>query len=524
MPHLQKELLLAALAIAMVSGTRANETRTPQAPGEAAQQSPLWVDVTAEAIGSTASWTNKVTIADINGDVRPDLLFANGGNYSEPGAPEMNGAFVQIGRGIAFEDRSAAVFGPDPDLARVIKAHDVNGDGHTDIFVGATYQTQSRLYLGAGNGAFNEVTGTHLPRVPLSVGDAEFGDVDDDGDLDLVLADWGPGNNMTNDGGRTRLWANDGRGRFADATTDRMPATVVRFSWDLELVDVDNDYDLDVLVSCKRCGNSTLFRNDGKGAFTEDLRAIPQYTNNYDFEAMDLDGDGLLDLVTINDGDIVGEVGSNRREHVFRNDGKGRFRDATDAWWPPAHNIGEDDNMVAFLDVDSDGDADFVIGSLSGPDRLLVNDGKGRLTVRTNVFGGAPTPGTLGLAVADLDGDRRLDVVQAQGEHPKATDERVFSGRGLAWDTAPPSISLIGVRDGQPRLVRARVHDRKSPTLPFEWRRVYVEWQTASGPHEAAMQWYGEYLWRAAWPPGVPSDARYRVCAVDAAGNSACAP
>jgi hypothetical protein len=254
------------------------------------------------------------------------------------------------------------------------------------------------------------------------------------------------------------------------------------------------------------------------------VRAVPQYTNNYEFEAMDLDGDGFLDLVTINDGEIVGEVGSSRREHVFRNDGKGRFRDATDAWWPPAHNIGEDDNMVAFLDVDSDGDADFVIGSLSGPDRLLVNAGKGRLTVRTDVFDGTPTPGTLGLAVADLDGDRRLDVVQAQGEHPKSTDERVFSGRALAPDTAPPSISLVGVRDGAPRLVRARVHDRKSPTLPSEWRRVHVEWQTASGRHEATMQWYGEYLWRAAWPPHVPADASYKVCAVDAAGNSACAP
>ena len=48
--------------------------------------------------------------------------------------------------------------------------------------------------------------------MPLSVGDLEFGDVDGDGDLDLVLADWGPGNNMTNDGGRTRLWLNDGTG------------------------------------------------------------------------------------------------------------------------------------------------------------------------------------------------------------------------------------------------------------------------------------------------------------------------
>ena len=49
------------------------------------------------------------------------------------------------------------------------------------------------------------------------------------------------------------------------------------------------------------------------------------------------------------------------------------------------------------------------------------------------MFDGEPTPGTLGIALADLDGDGRMDVVQAQGEHPKtAIDERVFPGRGLA--------------------------------------------------------------------------------------------
>ena len=61
---------------------------------------------------------------------------------------------------------------------------------------------------------------------------------------------------------------------------------------------------------------------------------------------MDLDGDGFLDLVTINDGDIVKEQLASRREHVFRNDGKGRFRDATDNWWPDAANVGDDDNMA----------------------------------------------------------------------------------------------------------------------------------------------------------------------------------
>lgn len=484
---------------------------------------PLWIDVTSEALPRTAFWTNKVEIADLNGDGRPDLLFPNGGDYSTPGPPEANQVFLHVGPGFRFEEATARVFGTTSDLARVIKARDLNGDGLVDIVVGTTYQTQSRLYLGSGQGVFREVTATHLPQMLLSVGDLEAGDVDGDGDLDLVLADWGPGNNMTNEGGVTRLWLNDGTAHFTDATAARMPALQVRFSWDLEFVDVDNDRDLDVLVSCKRCPGSSLFRNDGTGSFAEDPRALPQYTNNYEFEAMDLDGDGWLDLVTMNDGDIAGDDQSSRREHVFRNDGKGRFRDVTSSWWPPEANVGEDDNAVAFLDVDSDGDADFVVGSLSGPDRLLVNDGTGRLTVRLDVFGGEDTPGTLGLALADLDGDGRMDVVQGQGEHKTAVEERVFSGRGLAPDTAAPSISQVARVEtaGRPARVHARIHDRKSPSLASDWRRVVVEWP-GTGREPRAMRWMGEYLWTADWPAGLDAATPFRVCATDAAGNPAC--
>lgn len=485
---------------------------------------PLWVDVTATALGQTKYWTNKVEIADLNGDGRPDLLFANGGDYSTPGTPEPNQVFFNTGGpGLKFQEVTTQVLGDTPDLARVIKARDLNADGFVDIIVGTTYQTQSRLFLGSGQGRFAEVTRTHLPAQLLSVGDLEPGDVDGDGDLDLVLADWGPGNNMTNDGGRTRLWLNDGAGRFTDATATRMPDLRIRFSWDLELADLDNDADLDLLVSCKRCPGSHLFRNDGAGTFTDDPRGLPQYTNNYEFEPMDLDGDGWLDVVTMNDGEIVGGNSSDRREHVFRNDGKGRLRDVTEAWWPPVANVGEDDNMVAFLDYDSDGDADFVVGSLSGPDRLLINDGRGQLSVRLDVFDGEPTPGTLGIALADLDGDARMDVVQGQGEHPKAVDERVFLGRGLAPDTAAPSITMVGAREiGTRRVVHARVHDRKSPSLATEWKSVTVEWASAAGKREAPMRWYGENLWRAEWPANVDRAASYRVCAADAAGNTAC--
>ncbi len=523
MDRAQPVVFLALLLSTLSCGDAAQDVPPPVPDSSESTAWPraLWHDVTAEVLEPTEEWTNRVELADLNGDGLADLLFANGGDYSEPGTPEPNRVFFNRGPGERFEEHTEEVFGSTPDLARVIKVRDFDGSGHADIFVGTTYQTQSRLFLGAGDGSFRELTETHLPQMRLSVGDVEAGDVDGDGDLDLVLADWGPGNNMTNAGGRTRLWLNGGSGRFTDATDERMPELLIRFSWDLEMVDVDNDFDLDILVSCKRCSGSSLFTNDGMGSFAEDPRGVPSYTNSYEFEAMDLDGDGFLDLVTLNDGEIVGEVRSSRREHVFRNDGEGRFTDATDGWWPAVENIGEDDNRVVFLDYDSDGDADFVIGSLSGPDRLIINDGAGRLRAATEVFVGEETPGTLGLAITDLDADGRLDVVQGQGEHRTAVSERVYFGRGLMPDSAPPVVGPLSV---EPRAaggvtVRARIHDRKSPTLPTEWGRVVVRWGSDGAQGTTEMTWYGEYLWRATVPVVAQ---RYEVCATDFAGNETC--
>ncbi len=260
--------------------------------------------------------------------------------------------------------------------------------------------------------------------------------------------------------GESGYGCNNGAATFVEVTDMQMPSTLVRFCWELELVDVDNDWDLDLAVSAKRSETSFLYENDGTGTFT-DVTAdrLPHFTNNYDFEAMDLDGDGYLDLVTINDGDNV--TGEGGREHVFRNDGSGGFEDVTTEWWPNEANPGEDDNNIVFLDVDSDGDADFLVGSLTGPDRLMINDGSGHLSLESAAFDAPVSAGTLGMTVADLDNDGRLDVVEAQGENPNAEDERVYLATdALAPDTGPPVVvtDLDGSASGAVT-VHARVHD-----------------------------------------------------------------
>ena len=487
----------------------------------------LWTDATRTTIGAptgASSYTNRVELADINGDGLVDILFANGGNYDYAGKPEFSQVFLNRGSDQMFEEATRQVFGPTQMLARVIKVGDVNADDSPDILVGTTYQTQSQLYLGDASGNFTNVTRTHLPQIDASIGDLEFGDVDGDKDLDVVLADWGPGSPMAYDdrGGRTKLWINDGTGYFTDATAQRMPDVLVKFSWDLDLVDVDNDYDLDILVSCKMCEGSFLIENDGTGAFTNITQGkLPQFTNNYEFEAMDVNCDDYLDVVTINDGSAY-------REHIFLNDRQGGFRNKTARLWPDSQNPSSDDAVAEFLDFDSDGDADLLIGALDHPDRLLLNDGSGKLKLVNHtepILG--DTPGTLDIALADLNHDRKLDAVQAQGEVAFAFQEKVFLGKNIPVDTASPVITQVekvsASGSNQPVEIRARVHDNKSPTMPHDWQSVVGRWSTDGQTHQRPMQWYGEYLWRAMIDEPPTGDFSYKVCATDAAGNKACA-
>lgn len=485
------------------------------------KSSQLWVDETKTYLPQTAEWTNRVEVADINSDGLIDILFANGGNYSEPGVLESCRVFLNNGADTKFKEITNDIFSKDKFISRVVKVRDINNDNIADIIVGTTYQTQSQLYLGTGHGNFKNATATHFPKIKASIGDIELGDVDFDGDLDIVLSDWGEGSNMNNSGGRTMLWLNDGTGKFIDVTQDQMPEVLIQFSWDLEFVDFDNDFDLDIAISCKRCATSRLFVNDGKGTFADE-RLLPAYTNNYDFEVMDINNDGFLDLITVNDGEIVGGESFSRREHVFLNMEGKRFVDATEELWTDDNNIGEDDNNIVFLDYDSDGDPDFLISSLTGEDRLLVNDGLGHFELKQPILDGSPTPLTLSMVLGDINNDNKLDIIMGQGEGTEGIEERIFIGKNIEPDTASPIIShfqVIHDLEKKSTTIKARIHDNKTPNMPHDWKSMDVFIDNNEDP--IAMRWYGENLWVAKLD-SIYEQKHIRICATDYSSNKTC--
>ena len=134
---------------------------------------------------------------------------------------------------------------------------DVDGDGDLDIVIG-NYGVRTSLYLNDGTGTFDDASATHMPRVALDYTlDLAMGDVDGDGDLDLVLANGGvcpSGCPLFNE-----LFLNDGTGRFFDATS-RMPVDG-DLTESVVLGDVDGDDDLDIIFGNRSFFGTMITRN-----------------------------------------------------------------------------------------------------------------------------------------------------------------------------------------------------------------------------------------------------------------------
>jgi enediyne biosynthesis protein E4 len=124
--------------------------------------------------------------------------------------------------------------------------------------------------------------------------------------------------------------------------------------------------------------------------------------NGAGLAAGDFDADGLCDLYFCN---LEGANG------LFRNKGNWTFENVTLA--SATACTGQTSRAAVFADVDGDSDLDLFVSSLSGPNALLLNDGKGHFTDATDAAGLRLKAGSHSVALADIDGDGDLDLYVA---------------------------------------------------------------------------------------------------------------
>ena len=478
-----------------------------------------FVDQTAARFPVQAEYTNYIAVGDIDGDGDLDICFANGGGYSSLGALLKPRIYINSGSGVFTDEtdaRAAGVTG----CFRSAEFGDVDGDGDLDLVLSQDFNRPAKLLINSGSGVFSDQSAVRIPTGGLSSARATFGDVDNDGDLDIALCNSGTSSRFGTNG-QPRLWINGGSGVFTDESASRLPSGNIAQQMDILLFDADGDLDLDLFVVTRATapGQSRLWRNDGTGRFTAGV-TFPSDASAYAYDAGDIDGDGDLDLIGVN-------AGTSNRELLARN-ANGTGTSWTDISSSISPNPTTDDNDSKFIDIDNDGDLDLVIAVLGSSKRVYRNSGSGAFTQVTGAIT-ASSDSSLDIKVGDFDGDGRYDLVTGQGESGQFQN-RIYMNTG-AVDTRPPTIAVteqvVPGRDaGVARPVRVAVRDAYTSHMGFHARAVTLRHGTGGTLADAVpMSLAGNGIWRGILPPR-PAGAvvSYSVRAVDAAGNAADGP
>jgi hypothetical protein len=209
-----------------------------------------------------------------------------------------------------------------------------------------------------------------------------FGDYDNDGDLDVALAQGG---------GVTEIILKNEGGVYYQFTIPSFGDSSA-VAW----ADFDRDGDLDLAISNRGVGDEVIMRNDGSDSFS--LVAIPGTAGDSRGIAWgDYNNDGYLDLLVGNEG--------NEDEVLIINNGDASFSTMT-LVGTSSRTIG-----VAWADYNNDGWLDFVAGNYNNEDDYIAtNNGDGTFTYNEVTGSGGFT---VGVAWGDVDGDGDLDVVAA---------------------------------------------------------------------------------------------------------------
>ncbi len=334
------------------------------------------------------SVTNSVAVGDLNNDGHLDII--TGDAYNPYVIDEFGDNVVYLNDGTG-NFNTGHYFGDLGDNTESLTIGDVDGDGHLDIITGIGDDSangingQNVVYLNDGEGNFD------IARNFGTGSDSTFsvavGDVDDDGDLDIITG---------NEGQQNVIYLNHGQGNFG---TSRYLGGLNDNTTSLAVGDVDSDGDLDIITGIKYgepidAANYVVYLNNGVGNFSSSYNFGIWSYDTWSLAVGDVDDDGHLDIVTGNSGDNV----------IYLNDGVGNFG--------IHHNFGTGSDQtisVAVGDVDSDGDLDIITGNSGDPNTVYLNDGVGNFTPHHNF--GTEDDWTRDLVIGDVDGDAHLDII-----------------------------------------------------------------------------------------------------------------
>ncbi len=281
---------------------------------------------------------------------------------------------------------------------------DVDGDGLCDLYF-CGLDDSNALYRNLGGWRFTNVASSAgvTCENQASTG-AVLADIDGDDDLDLLVNGVGSG---------TRLFLNDGKGRFTE-TTATSGLRRRGGSTSLALADIDGDGDLDLYAANYR---TTTLRDEPNTRFklsTTAGRSKVVSVNGRPVTDPDLEGRFTLDPVH-------GLLENGEADVLYRNVGGGKFvavdwNDGTflDAEGRPM-DVPYDWTLSAmFRDFNQDGAPDlFVCSDFQSEDRLWLNDGQGRFRLAPAMTLRHMSLFTMGIDVADLDRDGKDDIFAA---------------------------------------------------------------------------------------------------------------
>lgn len=240
-----------------------------------------------------------VAVLDFDGDGAEDLFVADGVRsilYKNDGRGHFTD--VTLAAGLARADGTGIA-------ATGVAAGDVDGDGFPDLFVTDAFGP-ARLFRNRGDGTFEEITAGSGITVGPGARSAAFADVDGDGDLDLFVCMTGDYYRQmpdppfdANDAKPSKLYLNDGHGRFTEAGASWAIGKTSRWALSALFADYDGDGRTDLLVT-NDFGLKTLYHNEEGRGFREVAKRVGVEARAYGMSGAwaDFDGDGRLDLYT----------------------------------------------------------------------------------------------------------------------------------------------------------------------------------------------------------------------------------